>query len=112
MQAQSPTVRSIMKPDVEFEGTLGAFRQTVRKFGILGLWRGQAANLLKVAPHAGIMFLIFEQIRLFYVWNNGYIVSPFRDIPRPGVNQYLTPEEVKELYRQHWAESIRKSRGE
>jgi hypothetical protein len=37
-----------MKPDVEFHGMVDAFKQTVRKNGFMGLWRGTTANLLKV----------------------------------------------------------------
>jgi solute carrier family 25 protein 43 len=50
IQAQSFTVTDEMKPDIEFNGMLDAFRQTIRRNGILGLWRGTTANLVKVRP--------------------------------------------------------------
>jgi len=102
IQAQSPTGRPETRPDIEFEGAIDAFRQTVRKSGILGLWRGQTANILKVAPYAGLVFAIYEQIRIFCMWDNGYIASPVRDLPRPGVNQFVPPHVLKEMYEEQW----------
>jgi solute carrier family 25 protein 43 len=56
MQAQSKVVPADMKPDVEFHGVIDAFRQTVKKNGILGLWKGNLANLAKVAPYGAFSY--------------------------------------------------------
>jgi len=94
LQAQSKTVHESMRPDVEFNGMSDAFIQTVKKNGVLGLWRGTSANLAKVAPYAGIMFASFEACKRVFMYSNGYTQSPFQDLPIPGVDQSLTPEEL------------------
>jgi solute carrier family 25 protein 43 len=95
LQAQSKTVSEDMKPDVEFNGMVDAFVQTIKKNGVLGLWKGTTANLAKVAPYAGIMFAAFEFCKRLFIYQNGYTVSPWRDEPIPGVNQHLNPEQLK-----------------
>jgi solute carrier family 25 protein 43 len=95
MQAQSHTVTDDMKPDVEFTGMIDAFVKTVKKNGVLGLWRGTTANLAKVAPYAGIMFAAFEACKRFCVWWNGFTTSPFKDSPIPGIDQTMTPQQLK-----------------
>jgi len=97
LQAQSKTVHDSMKPDVVFTGMTDAFVQTVRKHGPLGLWKGTTANLAKVAPYAGIMFAAFEACKRFFLYQNGYTVSPFNSTPKPGVDQSLRPDELKKL---------------
>jgi len=97
LQAKSLTVSEDMKPDVEFTGMSDAFKQTVKKYGILGLWKGTTANLAKVAPYAGIMFAAFETCKRFFLWVNGYTSSPFVDSPIPGIDQGLRPEELKKF---------------
>jgi len=100
LQAQSRTVTEDMKPDVEFNGMIDAFVQTVKKNGVLGLWRGNVANLAKVAPYAGIMFATFEMCKRIFIWNNGYTQSPWKDIPIPGVDQTMNPSQLKRWYEQ------------
>jgi solute carrier family 25 protein 43 len=95
MQAKSHAVSEDMKPDVEFNGMIDAFVKTVKKHGILGLWKGTTANLAKVAPYAGIMFAAFEACKRFFVWWNGFTTSPFKDTPIPGVDQTMTPAQLK-----------------
>lgn len=95
LQAQSKTVSEDMRPDVEFNGMTDAFVQTVKKNGILGLWKGTTANLAKVAPYAGIMFASFEGCKRFFLFKNGYTQSPWADLPKPGVDQHLNPEQLK-----------------
>ena len=82
--------------DVEFSGMWDAFRQTYAKRGLAGLWRGTTANLLKVMPYSGIMFATFETVKRIYLFYNGYTESPWRDQPKPGVNQALTPDQLKQ----------------
>jgi solute carrier family 25 protein 16 len=38
--------------------------------GVLGLYRGHSATLLRVFPYAGIKFLAYEQIRSFFIPRN------------------------------------------
>jgi solute carrier family 25 protein 43 len=97
LQAQSKTVSEDMRPDVEFNGMTDAFVQTVKKNGILGLWKGTTANLAKVAPYAGIMFASFEGCKRFFLFRNGYTQSPWHDLPKPGVDQHLNPEQLKKF---------------
>jgi len=98
LQAQSKTVSQVMRPDVEFNGMTDAFVQTIKKHGIMGLWKGTTANLAKVAPYAGIMFAAFEFCKRVFLWQNGYTESPWQDKPIPGVDQHLNPEQIKKWY--------------
>jgi len=95
LQAQSKTVSEDMRPDVEFNGMVDAFVQTVKKNGILGLWKGTSANLAKVAPYAGIMFAAFEFCKRYFLWQNGYTLTPWKDEAIPGVDQHKNPEQMK-----------------
>lgn len=97
LQAQSKTVSEDMRPDVEFNGMYDAFVQTIRKNGVLGLWKGTTANLAKVAPYAGIMFASFEACKRYFLWQNGYTESPWQDKPIPGIDQSLNPEQLKKF---------------
>jgi len=103
MQAASKTVHADMKPDIEFNGMIDAFIQTVRKNGFFGLWKGTTANLAKVAPYAGIMFAAFEACKRFFLYYNGFTMSPFKDIPKPGIDQNMNPDELRK-----WKEEQRK----
>jgi len=103
MQAASKAVSADMKPDVEFNGMVDAFIQTIKKHGILGLWKGTVANLAKVAPYAGIMFAAFEACKHVFVYNNGYTETPFRDVPKPGIDQNMNVDELRK-----WKEEQRK----
>ena len=47
-QAQSPYLPHCGGVDVHFSGATDCFRQIVKAQGVLGLWNGLAANLLKV----------------------------------------------------------------
>lgn len=47
-QAQSPFLPHCGGVDVHFSGATDCFRQIVKAQGVLGLWSGLAANLLKV----------------------------------------------------------------
>jgi len=103
LQAASKTVSADMKPDVEFNGMVDAFVQTVKKYGILGLWKGTTANLAKVAPYAGIMFAAFEACKRGFLYANGFTESPFKDSPIPGINQNFNVAELKK-----WKEEQKK----
>ena len=103
LQAQHNAVamrHRLASGDVEFSGMWDAFRQTYAKHGTVGLWRGTTANLLKVMPYSGIMFATFEAVKRVYLYSNGYTESPWRDQPKPGVNQALTPDELKQVLQQ------------
>jgi len=101
LQAQSKTVSTEMRPDVEFNGMFDAFVKTVKKNGILGLWRGTSANLAKVAPYAGLMFMAFEACKRVFVYLNGYTESPWQDLPRAGVPQHMKPHELAQWFKEH-----------
>jgi solute carrier family 25 protein 43 len=98
LQAQSKVQDSkVVQADVEFDGMLDCFRQTIKKNGVLGLWRGTTANLAKVAPYAGLMFFGFEFAKKQFLYMNGYTESPWTEVPKPGVDQSLLPEELKKI---------------
>ncbi|KAM8954373.1 solute carrier family 25 member 43 [Pelodytes ibericus] len=96
MQAQSHLLPHCGGVDVHFNGMLDCFRQTVKLKGVLSLWNGLTANLLKVVPYFGLMFCTFECCKRFCLYQNGYIVSPYNYQLIPGVDQSLRPHELQE----------------
>ncbi len=38
----------------------------VNKDGVLALWRGNAANMLRVAPYAGIQFMVYDLAKRYF----------------------------------------------
>lgn len=101
MQAQSLTVPLTMRPDVEFKGMVDCFVQTVNSNGVIGLWRGNAANLVRIVPYAGLMFATYEFFKKGFLFTNGYTTSPFSETPKVGVNQNLNPEDLKRYLREN-----------
>ncbi|MEE6496894.1 hypothetical protein FKM82_002518 [Ascaphus truei] len=97
MQAQSQVLPHCGGVDVHFNGMLDCFRQTVKTKGVLGLWNGLTANLLKVVPYFGLLFSTFECCKRFCLYRNGYIVSPLSYQLSPGVDQSLRPQELQEV---------------
>ncbi|XP_070553259.1 solute carrier family 25 member 43-like [Ptychodera flava] len=95
LQAQSRVLTGGGGTDVKFYGMIAGFRVVFQKYGIVGLWRGLTANLLKVVPYHGFMFVTFEGMRRFYLYENGYTVSMTKDTPKPGIDQSLRPDELK-----------------
>lgn len=95
MQAQSKTLPNNGGVDVQFKGMTGALVQTVKVNGITGLWRGLTANLLKIAPNAGIMFLSFEHSKRIFLFYNGFTESPFSHVPKLYVDQSMSPNELR-----------------
>ncbi|CAH2315023.1 solute carrier family 25 member 43 [Pelobates cultripes] len=96
MQAQSHILPHYGGVDVHFDGMFDCFRQTVKLKGVLSLWNGLTANLIKVVPYFGLMFCTFESCKRFYLYQNGYIVSPLSYQLTPGVDQSLRPQELQE----------------
>ncbi|ELV10835.1 Solute carrier family 25 member 43 [Tupaia chinensis] len=97
MQAQSPYLPYNGGVDVQFSGVVDCFRQIVKTHGVLGLWNGLTANLLKIVPYFGVMFSTFEFCKRICLYQNGYIVSPLSYKLTPGVDQSLQPGELREL---------------
>lgn len=95
LQAQHNAKAMEQVVDIEFDGMIDAFRQTVKKSGLIGLYRGTVANLMKVVPYSGIMFMTFESSKRVYLYLNGYTRSPWVDDPLPNVDQSLSPRELK-----------------
>ncbi|XP_073455416.1 solute carrier family 25 member 43 isoform X1 [Aquarana catesbeiana] len=83
--------------DVHFNGVVDCFRQIVKIKGILSLWNGLTANLLKIFPYYGLMFSTFECCKRYFLYQNGYLVSPLSNQLMPGVDQSLGPWELQEL---------------
>ncbi|XP_055249308.1 solute carrier family 25 member 43 [Moschus berezovskii] len=97
MQAQSPYLPHGGGVDIHFSGAMDCFRQIVKAQGVLGLWNGLAANLLKIVPYFGVMFGTFEFCKRICLYQNGYIMSPLSYKLTPGVDQSLKPQELREL---------------
>ena len=97
MQAQNKLAAS-SDVDIEFNGLWDCACQTVKKNGILGLWRGTLANLAKVAPYAGLMFFFNEICKNYYYYKNGYTTSMWKPIPKEGIDQSWTVQEIKAYY--------------
>ncbi|XP_077340245.1 solute carrier family 25 member 43 [Lithobates pipiens] len=97
MQAQSHILPHCGGVDVHFNGVVDCFRQIVKIKGILSLWNGLTANLLKIFPYYGLMFSTFECCKRYFLYQNGYLVSPLSNQLMPGVDQSLGPWELQEL---------------
>lgn len=72
MQVRSAITPSYMNPDVEFSGMIDAFRATIRKKGMIGLWSGNTANLLKLVPLAGSTFAIYGALSRYFILRNQF----------------------------------------
>ncbi|XP_066286729.1 solute carrier family 25 member 43-like [Branchiostoma lanceolatum] len=99
LQAYSTVLPHRGGVDVEFTGMVDAFFQTYKHGGTQALWRGTTANLMKVVPYAGVMFMSFEACKRTFLYSNGFTVSPWSDVPKPGIDQTLTPGELREWHR-------------
>lgn len=95
LQAQSRVMKDGGGVDIKFRGMIGGFKETHAKYGWRGLWRGNTANLCKIAPYAGFMFMTFEACKKVFLYENGYTLSPYDDTPVSGVDQSLKPGELK-----------------
>lgn len=47
---------------VRYIGVMHALRQTLRREGLAGLYRGLAPNVLRVMPQSAITFVVYESI--------------------------------------------------
>ena len=65
---------------------------------MIGLWRGTLSNLAKVAPYAGLMFFFNEVCKNYYYCKNGYTTSYWKPIPKEGIDQSWSIQEVKAYY--------------
>ncbi|KAJ8028258.1 Solute carrier family 25 member 43 [Holothuria leucospilota] len=101
LQAQSPVIRDGGGVDVQFKGAIGAVRATFRRYGFAGFWRGNAANLCKIVPYSGIMFMTFEALKRSMLYENGYTVSMFDDTPKQGIDQTMQPSELVAWRKRH-----------
>ncbi|XP_029463464.1 solute carrier family 25 member 43 [Rhinatrema bivittatum] len=97
MQAQSHIFPHCGGVDGHFAGMVDCFHHIVKTKGVIGLWSGLTANLLKIVPYFGLMFSTFEFCKRICLYRNGYIVSPLSYQLTPGVDQSLHPQELKEL---------------
>lgn len=97
MQAQNKKALT-SDVDVEFNGLWDCACQTVKKNGVIGLWRGTLSNLAKVAPYAGLMFFFNEVCKNYYYCKNGYTTSYWKPIPKEGIDQSWSIQEVKAYY--------------
>lgn len=60
LQAQGTTAHPY-----RYDGFLDVFRKTVQRDGYMGLFRGLAPNLAKVAPSVSISYLVYENAKSF-----------------------------------------------
>ncbi|XP_053487431.1 solute carrier family 25 member 43 [Ictalurus furcatus] len=99
MQAQSPLLPHYGGADVHFTGMIDCFKQVIKTKGVLSLWSGITANMLKIIPYYGLLFSCFEMCKQFCLYQNGYTVSPLSYKLKPGVDQSLGPHELQEFKR-------------
>ncbi|KAJ8255112.1 hypothetical protein GJAV_G00201040 [Gymnothorax javanicus] len=99
LQAQSALLPHCGGADVHFSGALDCFRQVIRNKGILSLWSGLTASMIKIVPYFGLLFSCFEMCKQICLYRNGYIVSPLSYQRTPGVDQSLGPSELEEVKR-------------
>ncbi|MBN3297487.1 solute carrier family 25 member 43 [Amia ocellicauda] len=97
IQAQSPILPHFGGADVHFCGVVDCFRQVIKSKGILSLWSGLTANLVKIVPYFGLLFSSFELCKQVCLYKNGYILSPLSYQLTPGVDQSLGPHELREV---------------
>ncbi|KAM8965879.1 solute carrier family 25 member 43 [Sarcophilus harrisii] len=97
MQAQSYCLPRCASGNNNFSGAVACFHQVVKAQGVLALWNGLSANLLKIVPYFGVMFSTFEFCKRICLYQNGYTVSPLSTKLTPGVDQSLQPQELREL---------------
>jgi solute carrier family 25, member 33/36 len=58
---QAPTVTSATgKPIAKYTGLIQCFKLIAKEEGVAGLYGGMTPHLLRVAPSAGIMFVVYE----------------------------------------------------
>lgn len=50
---------------IKYKGMVDVWQQAIRKEGIAGLYKGILPNLAKVAPAAGISWVVFEEVKLW-----------------------------------------------
>lgn len=48
---------------IKYDGMMDVARQTIRREGLRGLYKGLGANLIKLAPAAGISWYVFEKTK-------------------------------------------------
>lgn len=99
MQAQSAHLPHCGGVDVHFGGVVDCFRQVIKTKGVLTLWTGLTANMVKIVPYFGLLFTSFEMCKRVCLYRNGYIVSPLSYKLKPGVDQSLQPSELQEMKR-------------
>lgn len=63
--------------ELRYNGMMDAFAKVYKAEGIAGWFRGTTANLAKVAPYAGLMFVAFEASSRVFLYMNGYRDSPW-----------------------------------
>jgi len=60
MQAQGYGTKPL-----KYSGMVDVWQQAIKKEGVVGLYKGILPNLAKVAPAAGISWVVFEEVKLF-----------------------------------------------
>lgn len=101
MQAHSATLPMSMRPDIEITGLWNALRKTIRLNGLVGLYAGTTANLIKIVPYSGVTFAVYEYCKRISLWYNGYSSDLINERPKPGVDQTLNPSQLKQWYIDH-----------
>ncbi|CAB1454012.1 unnamed protein product [Pleuronectes platessa] len=99
MQAQSARLPHCGGVDVHFNGVMDCFIQVVKNKGVLSLWSGLTANMIKIVPCFGLLYTCIELCKQVCLYRNGYIISPLSYQLAPGVDQSLGPSELQELKR-------------
>lgn len=55
-----------------FKGMFNAIKSIYGEYGLIGLYQGHSATLLRIFPYAAIKFVCYEQIRTILIPNDNY----------------------------------------
>ncbi|KAK3099704.1 hypothetical protein FSP39_008315 [Pinctada imbricata] len=96
MQARSPKLPKNGGVDLQFQTARQCGKALLLRYGVKGLWRGLFPALLKVIPYHSIQYLTYECCKRGFLYQNGYILSPFQELD-PLIDQNLEVDELQEI---------------
>jgi solute carrier family 25 protein 43 len=101
LAAKGETLPPSMVMRVEATSLQTALTTTIKMTGITSLWSGVLPSTVNAISFVLVKSLVSEVIERFFLWFNGYTLSPFSKRPKVGVPQDMTPHELKEWYKTH-----------
>ncbi|XP_046384072.1 calcium-binding mitochondrial carrier protein SCaMC-3-like isoform X1 [Ischnura elegans] len=68
-------IKVFLQANSKYGGLLSCLHALIKEGGILGLWRGNAMNLIKTVPDSAIKFMVYEQAKAITVKSNSRELS-------------------------------------